>query len=103
MVAVTLCAQGWSATTPTRQSKQRAERNLLNATRLLKRWHVGLVDPKSGLLRQNTTAVCTGEGKPVARAYPRFACVLKHEKIVVRVAYTALSHNGFEVHRLSRS
>jgi len=83
-----------------RQTKQRAERNLLSATRVIARWHVGLVNPKSGLVRQNTTAACRGAGAGTARGYSSFTCVVKHARTVVRVRYVALRRNGFELHRL---
>lgn len=85
-----------------RQTRQQAERNLLHATRLLKRWRVGLVDTKTGLLRQNTTATCRGTGRRVAGKYRTFRCVLRHDRHRVTVRYLALAHNGFEVHRTSR-
>lgn len=96
---VPLAAQ--SATAPT-QTKRHAERNLLRATRMLARWHVGLVDPRTGLLRQNTTAACTGKGTRRNGGYHRFVCVLHHKKTTVRVLYVAQSGNGFEAHRLKR-
>jgi hypothetical protein len=87
--------------TPPRQTKQQAEKNLLGATRMLARWRVGLVDPKSGLLRSNTTATCTGRGTAVAGKYRQFICVLRYRTTVVRVLYVVLTGNGFEAHRLS--
>jgi hypothetical protein len=89
--------------TPPRQTKQQAEKNLLGATRMLARWHVGLVDPKSGLLRSNTTATCSGRGTAVARRYRQFLCVLRYRTTVVRVLYVVLNGNGFEAHRLRSS
>ena len=83
-----------------RQTKLVAERNLLRATRMLARWQVGLVSPRSGLLLQNTTATCTGAGEPLAGRYTHFTCVLHHGRINVRVAYLVQSHGGFEVRRL---
>jgi hypothetical protein len=85
-----------------RQARQQAERNLLHATRMLKRWHVGLVDTKTGLLRQNTTATCRGTGRRVAGKYSTFRCVLRHGRHRVAVRYLALAHNGFEAHRASK-
>jgi hypothetical protein len=87
-------------TTPPRQTKQRAERNLLGATRMLARWHVGLVDPRTGLLRSNTIATCAGRGTAVRHAYREFNCVLRYRKTSVRLRYVVQSRNGFEVRRL---
>jgi hypothetical protein len=87
-------------TTPPRQTKQRAERNLLGATRVLARWHVGLVDPHTGLLRSNTTAACSGRGTAIRHSYRWFTCVLSYRKASVRLRYVVQSRNGFEVHRL---
>ena len=100
LAVVLLVAPPGSAAPSTPQSKQRAERNLLNATLLLERWHVGLVNPKSGLLLQNTTAACTGKGRRLSGGYTRFVCVLRRRTLVVRVLYVALSHSHFEAHRL---
>ena len=91
-----------SAAAVPRQTKQRAERNLLAATRMLARWRVGLIDPKTGLLRSNTTATCSGKGTAVAHAYRQFTCVLRYRTVAVRLLYIVQSKNGFEVRRLSR-
>lgn len=99
-LALTLAAAASTKTTPPRQTKQHAERNLLGATRMLARWHVGLVDTRTGLLRSNTTATCSGRGTAVRHAYRQFTCVLRYRKTIVRLRYVAQSRNGFEVHRL---
>jgi hypothetical protein len=102
LAALAACPVAVAAPAP-HQTKLVAERNLLRATRLLARWNVGLVDPRSGLLLQNTTATCTGEGTPVDGRYARFTCVLHHGRIRVRVAYFAQQRGGFEVRRLQPS
>jgi len=99
LTALLACQSAVAAPTP-RQSKVQAERNLLRATRLLARWDVGLVSPHSGLLLQNTTATCTGDGTPVSGRYSRFTCVLHHRTIRVRVAYFVQRNGGFAVKRL---
>jgi len=103
LVAALSAAPAATAATPKpppRQTKQRAERNVLAATRMLARWHVGLADPRTGLLRSNTTASCTGKGSVVAHAYRQFVCVLRYRTTTVRLLYVVQSHNGFEAHRL---
>jgi hypothetical protein len=102
LVALAACQAAVAAPVP-RQAKLVAERNLLRATRMLARWHVGLVDPRSGLLLQNTTATCTGEGTPAEGRFARFTCELHHGRIRVRVAYLVQQHGGFEVRRLASS
>jgi hypothetical protein len=99
-LAVLLTAGAVFAAAPARQTRQRAERNLLGATRMVARWHMGLVDPKSGLLRLNTSAACSGRGRAVMRQYTHFVCILRHQGTVVRALYIAQSRNGFEVRRL---
>jgi len=100
-VVVALFVTGVSlAATPHRQNRRLAERNLLHATRMLARWHVGLVNPKTGLLLQNTTASCRGAGRSVAGRFASFRCVLHHGRRNVAVRYVALAKSGFEAHRL---
>ena len=77
LAALLTCQVAVAAVTP-RHSKLQAERNLLRATRVLARWHVGLVSPHTGLLLQNTTATCSGAGTPDSGRYARFTCVLHH-------------------------
>jgi hypothetical protein len=96
---IAACAQAASSTT--RHTRERAERNLLSATRMLARWHAGLTDPRTGLLLRNTTARCAGQGVPVAGAYPRFLCTLRHGTRTVHVRYYAQARGGFEVRRLA--
>ena len=100
VLAALLACQVAVAAAPPRHSKLQAERNLLRATHVLARWHVGLVSPRSGLLLQNTTATCTGAGTPVSGRFARFTCVLRHGTIRVRVAYFAQRNGGFAVKRL---
>jgi hypothetical protein len=100
MLAALVVGQAAVAAPAPRQTKLVAERNLLRATRMLERWHVGLVDPRSGLLLQNTTATCTASGTPVGNTYASFTCTLRHASIHVRVAYLVLQHGGFQVRRL---
>jgi hypothetical protein len=105
LVSAALLAAGAAAASAAssahpRQTRQQAERNLLHATRMLRRWHVNLVDTKTGLLRQNTTASCRGVGRPVRAHYASFRCVLRHGSRHVLVRYLALRRNGFEAHRL---
>lgn len=94
-------ASGASAATP--QSRHQAERNLLTATRMLARWHLNLVDPKTGLVRAKTTASCVGKGKHLPRGYYDFTCTLRHRGTVVRLVYISLGRKSFEVRRLPRS
>jgi hypothetical protein len=100
LAAVVLAVQPASAVPSAHHTKQQAERNLLSATRLLLRWHTNLVNRKSGLLAQNTTAVCTGLGRPWRGGYTSFNCLLEHGKVSVRIHYYSQRHNGFAVTRL---
>jgi hypothetical protein len=67
---------------------------------MLARWKVGLVDRKTGLLLQGTTASCTGLGRPVAARYAAFRCVLHHGSHRIALRYVVLKDDGFEAHRL---
>lgn len=90
------------ATTSTvaRHSKQQAEINLLHASKVLASWRAGLVDPRTKLLRGNTTASCQGRGLPLEARFPRFACAIRTRTHVVSVSYLAQSKGGFEVRKL---
>ncbi|HET7137529.1 MAG TPA: hypothetical protein VFI04_04185 [Gaiellaceae bacterium] len=96
-------ASAHRVTHPTTTSRQ-AERNILRAQRMLARWHVGLVDTGTGLVKPNTTAQCRGRGrgfahrKGAARAFFKFSCVIVNREHVVQVLYYALTGNGFEMH-----
>ena len=84
----------------TRHSKQQAESNLLVASKQLARWGVGLVDPKTKLLRDNTIAVCEGRGQPVRGRYPSFDCALHTGTVVVSVRYVAQRNGAFTIRKL---
>jgi len=88
-----------SAPTP-RHSKSQAELNLLHASRVLARWKVGLVDPRTNLLRGNTVAVCEGRGRPLEARYPRFVCALRTRTRIVSVSYWAQRSGGFEIRKV---
>jgi hypothetical protein len=72
---------------------------------MLGRWHAGLVDPRTGIVRPNTTAQCSGRGRGVARhkggarAYFKFRCVIRNQQHAVTFLYYALVGNGFEIRR----
>ena len=83
-----------------RHSKQQAESNLLVASKQLARWGVGLVDPKTRLLRDNTIAVCEGRGQPVRGRYPSFDCALHTGTVVVSVRYVAKRNGAFTIRKL---
>ncbi len=75
----------------------RAERNILGATKTLNRWHVGITDPRTRLVRANTTVTCRGRGRHQAQGYASFTCVIRRRTLKVRVLYVALTGNGFEL------
>ena len=63
-----------------RNSKRRAERNLL---RLVPRgWNakarrLGLINRETNLVKGNVQAVCRGRGERIGTRYPRFNCVVR--------------------------
>jgi hypothetical protein len=77
---------------------RQAEQNVLEARQMLTRWHVGLTDPKTGLVRPNTTAQCSGRGRAVTGHYASFHCTVRHGSVRVVFTYIALRGNGFELH-----
>jgi hypothetical protein len=102
--AIALIAVDAAAATPSpHHTKRQAERNLLGATRLLLRWHTNLVNRRSGLLAQNTTAKCAGMGHAYKGGFTKFTCTLQHGKVTVRVLYYAQRKGGFEAHRLKKT
>ena len=97
-----LASAGSTATTP-RHAKNQAEVNLLRATKVLASWRLGLVDPRTSSLKNNTSAICRGRGQAVRAQHPRFACTLRSGSLVVSVNYSAKRNNGFSIRRLSVS
>lgn len=67
------------ATATPRHTKKQAEVNVLRV--VAKRWkdwrRSGLVNAHTHLLADNTEAVCSGRGKPGAKRYGRFLCVVR--------------------------
>jgi hypothetical protein len=71
-VALLTVAQSAAASTA-RQTRGCAERNLLGATRMLARWHVGLTDPRTGFafaITPRRTAASKRAGWHEARSVP---------------------------------
>jgi len=83
-----------------RQTSRQAEVNLLHATRILGKYSRALLDPRTGLLENNSTAVCKGMGTAQAGTYAGFRCVVTAKRVRVFVRYVAQRHNGFELHLL---
>ena len=95
---VSLVAVGTaSAAGEPRQARPTAERNLISAQRMLARWHLGLVDPHTRLIRNNVWVRCSGRGKALRARYSLFRCVIGHRRTRVTMTYVALRRNGFEV------
>lgn len=82
-----------------RETKRRAETNLLHAPRALGRLQAGLINRKTGWFRDNTTAVCRGTGRRVDTSWPRFICVVSHRTVRLRVLYIP-QLKGFEIRKL---
>ncbi|MBA3245897.1 MAG: hypothetical protein H0T61_12085 [Actinobacteria bacterium] len=101
VLALPALAPAATSTSVARHSKQQAEINLLHASKVLASWRAGLVDPRTKLLRGNTTAVCQGRGRPIQARFPRFACAIRNRTHIVSVRYLAQSKGGFEVRKLS--
>ena len=81
-----------------RHVKPRAERNIMAAHRVLGRWNVGLVNPRTRLLRNNVWVSCSGRGSRTRAGYTQFRCVVGYRRVRVSVRYVAKTNNGFELH-----
>lgn len=103
-LAAALALPAWAAATP-RHSPRVAQTHVLGATRVLGRFSPGLLNSRTGLLKNNSTAVCHGIGRPRAGAYATLTCVVSSGRIRVSVRYLAQRHSGFELHliRVRRS
>lgn len=80
-----------------------AERNILHAPRALARWNSKLVNPQTHLIRTHVTVTCTGVGRGSRGHFARFACVVRFEKLRVRMTYVAQTDHGFELHGRKRA
>jgi hypothetical protein len=89
-----------SALAPARHTARQAQTNVLRASRVLGRFSPALLDPRTKLLKNNSTAVCAGHGKARRAAYSTFTCVVRNGRLRVAVRYLAQSHNGFELKRI---
>jgi hypothetical protein len=81
-------------------TKRQAEVNVLHATRVLSRWHIGVADPATGALRSNTSVACSGRGQHGGARYRRFICIVRYQARTVRLLYTTGKGRGFRLRRL---
>ena len=81
-----------------RHIKPRAERNIMGAHRVMDRWKVGLVNPRTRLLRNNVWVRCSGRGSRTRAGYMEFRCILGYRRVRVSVRYVAKTKNAFELH-----
>ena len=89
------------------QTKRHAELDVLRLTpRAWKHSRIrDLVDPRSGLLRNNVRAICRGRGKASAGGrYRRFLCVVRrwpaHGRQELYITYRVLAGGAFRAHWL---
>jgi hypothetical protein len=86
-----------------KHTKKQAEVNVLRM--VAKRWkdwrRSGLVNAHTHLLADNTEAVCSGRGKPGAKRYGRFLCVVRphvhHGRQGLWLRYRALPKGHYKV------
>jgi len=105
VIAVTLAAAGPVAAAGegvARQTKWRAEVNLLHAPKLMGRWAPSLVNPSTRLVRSNTVVRCQGRGTAVAARFHKFRCSIRGRQSQLTVSYTALSVTHFRAVKLVR-
>ena len=93
----TLAGVGNADAASERQTRLRAERNLIGAQTMLARWNVGLVNPWTRLLRTNVWVRCAGRGAAVAGRYTNFGCTVGYRRVRVTLTYLVLNRKGFEV------
>ncbi|MEJ7793813.1 MAG: hypothetical protein WKF65_17770 [Gaiellaceae bacterium] len=79
-------------------SKLRAERNIMAAHRVLNRWQVGLVNPRTQLPRNNVWVRCSGRRGRTTEGYTHFRCIIGYRRVRVSVRYFAKAKNAFELH-----
>ena len=84
-------AVGW-------HTKSQAERNIMAAHRVLARWNVGLVSPKTRLPKNNVWVRCAGRGARSRAGFTSFRCTIGYRRVRVRVTYLSKTKNGFELH-----
>jgi hypothetical protein len=103
-VLVTLAVAGVAvaSTSPAGVTKRRAELNILNSTKVLARWHLGLIDSKTGSLHSNTFVTCTGRGRPRTGTYTSFTCGLRYQARKVRMLYIVTGRHAFRLRRLAQ-
>jgi hypothetical protein len=89
-----------AAASPLRHTAQEAQTNILRAARVLGRFSPALVDPRTKLMKNNSTATCRGVSHVRGAAASVFVCVVSSGRVHVRVRYLAQRHNGFELRRL---
>ncbi len=97
LLCLTLFVSTAGAATTPRQTEAGAEQAILLAQRMLKRWGVGLVNPHTGLIRDNVWVGCSGRGRGERGRHTHFRCVVGHQTTRVTVTYVVLRGNGFEV------
>jgi hypothetical protein len=106
-LAVTVPMAG-ARTFPPAERKARAEIDVLRAA--AHSWNPrrisDLVDPRTHLLRNNTTAICHGRGRPQrGNRYTRFVCVVRprihRPRQGLYVLYRALPAGRWRIHWLS--
>ena len=85
------------ASTSYRQTARQAEVNLLQATRTLAKYSRALLNPRTGLLENNSTAICRGIGSARARTYTAFNCTVADQRVRVIVRYTPQRGNRFSL------
>ena len=93
----TLAVVGNAEAASERQTRLRAERNVIGAQKMLARWNVGLVNPWTRLLRTNVWVRCSGRGAAVAGRYTNFGCTVGYRRVRVTLTYLVLNRRGFEV------
>jgi hypothetical protein len=102
---VSLCAAGALvlpafAASPPRHTARQAQTNVLRAARVLGRFSPALVEPRTKLMKNNSTAICRGVTNVRGTAASVFVCVVSSGRVHLRVRYLAQRHNGFELKRL---
>jgi hypothetical protein len=89
-----------SAASAPRHTAQQAQTNILRAARVLGRFSPALVDTRTKLMKNNSTAACRSVAHVRGAAASVFVCVVSSGRVHVRVRYVAQRHNGFELTRL---
>jgi hypothetical protein len=100
LAGMTVSAASASSRSSAPQTKRRAELNIINATRLLRKLNVPFFDQTRNALPTNTHVSCAGRGRASHHRYRAFICALAYGGQTMRVKYVVRRGGHFRLLRL---